>query len=128
MSLQHSKSNSIHKGAYIQSDDPGATGAKVLWIDTTLGYILKKRNETNDGWDTIADLSAILSTEAIQDVVGAMFANSSTIAFTYNDGSASETANVIDGSISNSKLANMANGTVKLRTSVGTGTPEDGTM
>lgn len=51
--MLHSQSASIHKGAYIQSSDPGAVGAKVLWIDTTSGYVLKKRNDADDGWDTI---------------------------------------------------------------------------
>lgn len=55
----HARATTIHKGAYIQSADPGAVGAKVLWIDTTSGYVLKKRNDTDDGWDTIADLGSI---------------------------------------------------------------------
>lgn len=55
--MLHSESQSIHMGAYVQSADPGAVGAKVLWIDTTSGYVLKKRTDADDGWDTIADLS-----------------------------------------------------------------------
>lgn len=57
----HANAASIHKGAYIQSSDPGAVGAKVLWFDTTSGFVLKKRNDANSGWDTIADLGGIAS-------------------------------------------------------------------
>jgi len=57
MSLQHNLSDDIHKGAYVQNGDPGAVGAKVLWIDTTSGFVLKKRNAGDTGWDTIADLN-----------------------------------------------------------------------
>lgn len=55
----HANAASIHKGAYIQSSDPGAVGAKVLWLDTTSGFVFKKRNDANSGWDTIANLSGL---------------------------------------------------------------------
>lgn len=57
--MQHSQATSIHKGAYIQSLDPGAVGAKVLWIDTSSGYVLKKRKDDDTDWDTIADFGGI---------------------------------------------------------------------
>ena len=57
--MLHSQSSSIHKGAYIQSSDPGAVGAKVLWIDTTSGYVLKKRKDDDSGWDTIGAFTSI---------------------------------------------------------------------
>lgn len=108
----HANASSIHKGAYIQSSDPGAVGAKVLWFDTTSGFILKKRNDANDGWDTIADLGAlggILTTEQIQDIVGAMFTDSSELDFAYDDGAGTETAalkttTVTPGSYTNTDL------------------------
>lgn len=46
----------VAQGAYVQSDDPGVGPAKRLWIDTTDGYVLKKRNEADDGWDVIGGL------------------------------------------------------------------------
>lgn len=108
----HANASSIHKGAYIQSSDPGAVGAKVLWFDTTSGFVLKKRNDANNGWDTIADLGAlgsILTTEQIQDIVGAMFTDSSELDFTYDDGAGTETAalkvtTVTPGSYTNTDL------------------------
>lgn len=44
----------IHPAAYVQSSDPGAVGAAKFWVDTTTGFVLKKRNSGNSGWDTIA--------------------------------------------------------------------------
>ncbi len=44
-------------------------------------------------------------TEAVQDVVGGYFSDSSTVDVTYNDGSNTLNASVIDGSISNAKVA-----------------------
>ena len=75
----HSESQSIHMGAYIQSSDPGAVGAKVLWIDTTSGYVLKKRDDANTGWDTLSgDLSAAGTgiNETILDAKGDLIAAS----------------------------------------------------
>ena len=57
--MLHSASQSIHLAMYIQSADPGAVGAKVMWLDTTsgstleTGALLKKRNAGNTGWDTV---------------------------------------------------------------------------
>lgn len=44
-------------GIYIQSVDPGAAGAKSIWIDTSGGngnWIIKVRNLANTAWETIA--------------------------------------------------------------------------
>jgi hypothetical protein len=44
----------LHKPGYVQSDDPGAVGAGILWIDTTETYwVAKIRNDADDGWETI---------------------------------------------------------------------------
>jgi hypothetical protein len=119
---------------YIESVDPvttytdGRSFAKRLWLDTSTGAIgtLKKRNPANDGWDTLINLDASASAEQVQDIVGAMLTDSSTIDFGYNDGAGTETASVIDDSISNAKLANMAQSTIKGRASgAGTGDPTD---
>lgn len=67
-------------------------------------------------------------TEAAQDAVGAALTDSATIDFTYNDAGNTITAIVIDASITNAKLANMATQTFKGRTTAGTGDPEDLTV
>ncbi len=57
MALLHSLSTSIHKAMYIQTSDPGAVGAKVMWTDiTSLPYSIKRRNDANSGWDTLGFL------------------------------------------------------------------------
>lgn len=63
--------------------------------------------------------------ELAQDAVGGMVANTTTINLTYVDATPALTADVNDGSISNAKLADMANATIKGRTTAGTGDPED---
>lgn len=58
MSKLHSQATTIHKGGYIQSSDPGVVGAKVLWFDiSSAPYELKRRNDTDDGWDSLGFLS-----------------------------------------------------------------------
>lgn len=50
-------------GAYIQTADPSVAfpermKAKLLWLDTTsTPYVLKRRNDTNDGWDVLGYVS-----------------------------------------------------------------------
>lgn len=122
---------------YVEAADPttiytdGRSFAKRIWLDTSTGTIgtLKKRNPANDGWNTLIDLdvaAASLTTEQVQDIVGAMLTDSATIDFTYDDGASTETASVIDDSITNAKLANMAQSTIKGRAAgAGTGDPTD---
>lgn len=41
----------LHEIGYVQSDDPGAVGARKTWIDTSkTPFVLKIRNQANDGW------------------------------------------------------------------------------
>jgi len=49
--------------------------------------------------------AAIPTTEAIQDIVGAMATDSSRIDFTYNDGAGTLTADILDGSVTAAKVA-----------------------
>jgi hypothetical protein len=45
-----------HEIGFRQSGDPGAVGAGVSWIDTTLGtglWVHKIRNAANNGWETV---------------------------------------------------------------------------
>jgi hypothetical protein len=63
--------------------------------------------------------------EAAQDAVGGILTDSTTIDLTYSDAGNTITAIVIDDSITNAKLANMATQTFKGRTTAGTGDPED---
>lgn len=53
-------------GIYVQSADPGAVGAKRLWIDTSGGdgnWIIKIRNLANTDWEDIAGSLDILNTQ-----------------------------------------------------------------
>lgn len=68
---------------------------------------------------------ATYTDEQAQDAVGSILTDSSTIDFTYNDAGNTITAVVLDTSITNAKLANMANGTIKGRVTAGAGVPED---
>src|SRR5690348_11253711 len=62
----HSAAAGIHPGAYVQSSDPGAVGAKILWIDTAgSSPIWKKRNATNTGWDVVGVSAAAVDLTAI---------------------------------------------------------------
>lgn len=63
--------------------------------------------------------------ERAQDAVGGILTDSASIDFTYTDATPAITAIVIDDSISNAKLANVATQTIKGRTSASTGDPED---
>jgi hypothetical protein len=41
--------------AFVQTDDPGAAGTGLLWVDTSSGEpALKVRNAANDGWNDVA--------------------------------------------------------------------------
>lgn len=80
---------------------------------------------------TATELATILGaspdfTEAAQDAVGTILVDSATIDFTYTDATPAITAIVIDASITNAKLANMVQATIKGRASgAGTGVPVD---
>lgn len=64
--------------------------------------------------------------EEAQDAVGSIFTPTSTISLSYDDTNIS--ASVIDDSITNAKLANVATSTFKGRATSGTGDPEDLTL
>ena len=63
--------------------------------------------------------------ELAQDAIGTILTDSATIDFTYNDAGNTITAIVIDDSITNTKLANMAASTFKGRVTASLGDPED---
>ena len=59
---EHSEitAQNIHVPGYTQDTDPGAVGAGKQWVDTTDDlYLLKVRNSTNTGWETVGDDTAI---------------------------------------------------------------------
>lgn len=52
----------LHVFAYIAASDPGAVGAGIGWLDTSDGtgaWILKVRNETNTGWESVTPESVL---------------------------------------------------------------------
>lgn len=88
---------------YVEAADPttiytdGRSFVKRIWLDTSTGSIgtLKKRNAANTGWDTLINLdaaAATLTTEQVQDIIGAMLTDSAEIDFAYDDGAGTETA------------------------------------
>jgi len=77
--MNHSQSDSIHKGAYIGTTDPAddfptRMQAGVLWLDTTsTPYLLKKRNDANSGWNNLGYILHELSPEG--DLEGSTLLN-----------------------------------------------------
>jgi hypothetical protein len=59
MSINHKNITEadLHPFAVISASDPGAIGAGKGWIDTTSGFVLKKRNSGNSGWDIISNVT-----------------------------------------------------------------------
>jgi len=54
--IQHSTltGTELHQPGYVQGADPGAVGAGIMWIDTSLGtgnWVTKVRNATDTGWE-----------------------------------------------------------------------------
>ncbi len=66
--------------------------------------------------------------EAAQDAIGTILVDSATIDFTYNDGTPSITAIVIDDSITFAKMQNIATNTLIGRSTASTGDPESITV
>lgn len=62
----------IHPAAFVGSTDPATdpdndVQVGAFWVDTTSGFALKKRNATDDGWDTLTNSTvappAVVKTE-----------------------------------------------------------------
>lgn len=85
---------------------------------TTAGTFYSK-----DSSGTVTALT--FSVEQAQDAVGTILTDTATIDFTYDDAGNTISAVVIDASVTNAKLANMATQTFRGRTTAGTGSPED---
>lgn len=110
--------------------DPADVLAKVIDVD---GPGSGLDADTLDGLDSTALALASHThastditdfTEAAQDVVGGMFVDSATIDFTYSDAGGTETAIVIDSSITFAKMQTLATDRLIGRDTAGTGAPE----
>lgn len=69
-----------------------------------------------------------ITIEQAQDAIGTILTDTSTIDFTYDDATPIISAIVVNGSITNTKLANVATQTFKGRIAGGSGSPEDLTI
>lgn len=119
------------------------------FIADTVGAMLSGNTETNitvtyQDTDNTIDFVVATNTEEVQDIVGAMATDSTTIDFTYTDATGTLTATraaltgdvtasansnattIANDAVTNAKLANMAQDTIKGRASgAGTGDPTD---
>ena len=121
-------------GATYTVDNDVVTNAKAANMPTNT---IKGNNTggTADPKDlTVSEVKAMLAyvsadipdiVESAQDSVGTILLDSATIDFTYDDATPNITAIVIDNSISNTKLSDMAANTVKVRAASTTGDPSD---
>jgi hypothetical protein len=88
---------------YVQSTDPSGDvdfpGAKTNWLDTTTASspIWKRRNDADNAWITMVDASTPgLTTEQVQDIVGALVIDTLSVNVTYNDGTNELTFDIVD--------------------------------
>lgn len=102
--------------------DPVAPTEAEVWYNTTDDVYRGYAN------GVVVSFGAGLSTEAVQDIVGAFFADSTHLDVTYDDAGNAISAVVKADSITNAELADMAQATFKMRAAgAGTGNPIDGT-
>lgn len=97
----------VSGGVLVYSSDLGGTSeSSAVW-----GNISGTITDQTDLISYIA--SQAYSDEKAQDAVGGILGNTSDIAFTYNDSTPSITAAIVNGSVTNSKLATVAALSVK---------------
>lgn len=62
----------LHVPGYQQASDPGAVGPGIYWIDTNISdnWILKIRNDSDDGWEQLSNLTNIPDS-SLQQIVTA---------------------------------------------------------
>lgn len=110
-------------GFFDITNDGAGSGLDADLLDGQHGaFYLARANHTG------TQLAATISdfNEAAQDAVGGILTDSATIDLTYDDGTGAISGIVIDDSIDNVKLANMAQTTIKGRAvGAGTGDPVD---
>lgn len=124
-------------GATWTVDNDVVTNAKAANMPTNT---LKGNNtgSTADPKDlTVSEVKAMLAyvssdipdiVESAQDAIGSILLDTATIDFTYDDGTPTISASVIDDSISNTKLSNMPANTIKGNNTGSTGNPVDLTV
>lgn len=111
------------KGAVLEQRTSDRSEEGTIWERTDLDEI---RAFINGAAVTVYPTAAGYTDEQAQDAVGGILVDGTTIDFTYADGTPSITAEVINGTITNAKLADMAADTIKGRANgAGTGAPQD---
>ncbi len=103
-------------------------GTTVVATATAINFVGASVTVTDGGGGvavvTITD--ATLTTEEVQDIVGALIADSAVTDVTYDDAGNALTITLLAGAVANSMLANMAQSTIKGRAAgAGTGAPTD---
>lgn len=125
---------------YYNQASAGDELVRVTSNDTTADYLYNKLaagtgitiTETNDGGDEDATIACTITQytdEMAQDAIGGILLDSSTIDFTYDDGTPSITAIVIDASITYAKIQNIsATSRILGRKTAGSGSTEECTL
>lgn len=96
-------------------------------VDQRTSFLINRVSNLSDRVDVLNTGGAV-SVEGAQDAVGSILTDSTTIDFTYDDATPTITAEIINGSVTLAKLANVATGTVFYRQTAGTGVPEVQTL
>lgn len=96
-------------------------------VDQRTSFLINRVSNLSDRVDTL-NTGGPVSVEGAQDAVGSILTDSTTIDFTYDDATPTITADIINGSVTLAKLANVATGTVFYRQTAGTGVPEVQTL
>lgn len=121
----NNRAHKANKGIYLKNCASAVVTNNILTATIDVVPFLDDGGNTSLIYVNNIDANVSVSDEAAQDAVGTILVDTATIDFTYTDATPSITADVINDSITNAKLANVATSTIKGRSTAGTGDPED---